>query len=648
MGASGLVCVAMPRRGVLRDTLFAVLMVAGGTAGAIAACGSLVTGTEAAYESAWLLPVGRAALRLDPLAALFLVPVFVVPALGAVFAAAYWRERDNAATAPLLRVFYGLLPAGMAGVILAADGVLLLIAWEVMALAAFFAIAAEDAKHEVRAAAWVYFVATHVGTLSLLGFFTLLAGTTGTFAVVPLGTALAATREMSWLFVLGLVGFGLKAGIMPLHVWLPGAHANAPSHVSAVLSGVMLKVGVYGLIRMCWVLPPGPVWWSIVLVAAGACSAVLGIAFALGQRDYKRLLAYSSIENIGIIVLALGVAMLGRSTGSATLSTLGFAGALLHVWNHSLFKSLLFFVSGALLHACDTRRMNALGGLVKRMPLTAAAAAIACMAIAALPPLNGFASEWLVLRAVIGDLARIPIGPSAPLAAAIVAIALTGALALATFVKFFATLFLGEARSEATAHAHDPPPAMLVPMGMLAVFCVAIGVLPGVLLATIQAAVRSWTGDLQIDAPALTAAAASLATASAVGLAIAVAAICMFAWLTARVRRLGETRTGTWDCGYALPSARMQYSESSFVDPLVGLFAGLLLPRRQQPQIGAAFPAASAYVSDTPDVVLDRGLLPAFGQAARWTMRLRLVQQGWVQAYVLYILVVLVALLLFA
>ena len=329
MGASGILCALLPRRLDRRDTLGAVLMVAGGGTGAVSALLCLMTGTEAAYDTAWLLPLGRLALRLDMLSAVFLVPVFLVPALGAAFGAAYWRERDNPVTAPRLRLFYGLLPAGIVGVILAQNGVLLLIAWEIMALAAFFAIAAEDTKHEVRDAAWVYFVATHLGTLALLGFFTLLSSATGSYDLLPL--APGAQAVANGLFVLGLVGFGLKAGIMPLHVWLPGAHANAPSHVSAILSGVMLKVGVYGLFRVCWLLAPGPLWWSYVLIGLGACSAVLGIVFALGQRDYKRLLAYSSIENIGFVVLALGVAMLGRTTGSATLTTLGVAAALVHV-----------------------------------------------------------------------------------------------------------------------------------------------------------------------------------------------------------------------------------------------------------------------------------------------------------------------------
>jgi hydrogenase-4 component B len=642
MGASGALCLVAPKSGGLRDRLFAVLMVLGGGAGAGSALWSLATGIEAAYATAWPLPLGRLALRLDALSAVFLVPVFLVPALGAVFGSAYWREEDNPTTAPRLRVFYGLMPCAMAGVILAHNGIVLLMAWEVMALSAFFAVATEDAKAEVRGAAWVFLAASHAGMLALLGFFGLLFGVTGSFELVEIGAS--AGGAANWLFILGLVGFGLKAGIMPLHVWLPGAHAAAPSHVSAVLSGVMLKVGVYGIVRTCWMLPAGPLWWSWVLIGLGACSAVVGICFALAQRDYKRLLAYSSVENVGIIVLAVGVAMLGRATGSSALATLGLAGALLHTWNHSLFKSLLFLVSGALLHACGTRRMNALGGLGKRMPLTAAVAAVGCAAICALPPFNGFVGEWLIYRGVIGDLARDRGGADVPLAVAIVAVALTGALALATFVKFFGMLFLGQERSGATAQAHDPRWAMLAPMGLLAVLCVALGLLPGVALAPVERAVAMWSVGAASDA-ALPEAAGVLTTVSALGATTAGLALALVVWL--RWRAVGAGRAGTWDCGYAAPSARMQYGESSFAALLVEIFGGVVRQRRRRRRIGGLFPAASEYESETPDVVLDRAVLPMLGYAARWMLRLRRLQPGHVQLYILYILLGLIALLVF-
>jgi hydrogenase-4 component B len=646
MGASGILCLVLPARGGARDALFAVLMAAAGATGAASAISTLAAGTSALHESAWLVPLGRLALRIDAISALFLVPVFLVPALGAVFGAAYWCERDNPRTAPALRVFYGLTPAGMAGVMLAQDGILLLLSWEVMAVAAFFAVATEDDQREVRDAAWVYLVATHLGTLCLLGFLTLLSSATGSFDLVPLAPGAIGAGTAGALFLLGLGGFGVKAGIMPLHVWLPGAHANAPSHVSAMLSGVMLKVGVYGIVRVAWMLPAGEEWWSWVLIGLGAASAVIGIAFALGQRDAKRLLAYSSIENVGVIVLAIGVAMLGRSTGDAALAALGLAGALLHVWNHALLKSLLFLVAGSFVHACGTRRMNALGGLAVRMPRTALCAAIGCAALSALPPLNGFVSEWLLYRGLVGSLARDGTETDPLLAVAVLALALTGALALAAFVKLFATTFLGQARSEAAEHAHEPAPAMLAPMGLLAAACAGIGLLPAVAMAPVARAVALWTGGGDAGGGRLPA--TSLATISAIGAATIAVAVAIVLWLRAVARRSSAPRTGTWDCGYAAPTARMQYGESSFAELLVGLFRGVLVPWRRRPEIGTMFPAETEYASETPDVVLDRGIVPLLHRAARAALRLRLLQQGWIQMYVLYILLGLILLLILA
>ncbi len=648
MGSSGLLTLLLRTGPGVRDRFFATLMGAGGVVGALAVLWSLAAGTEATYHSAWMIAQTTLSFRLDAISAVFLLPVFMIPSLGAIFGTAYWRESHHGAAAARLRVFYALMPMSMAGVILAQDGILLLLSWEIMAISAFMAVATEDKKPEVRQAAWVYLASAHVGTLALFGFFTLLSSTTGSFELSPLARGAAPAGVLNALFLLALVGFGLKAGIMPLHVWLPGAHANAPSHVSAILSGVMLNTGVYGLVRATWILPASPAWCSWTLIGVGACSAVLGIAFSLAQRDYKRLLAYSSIENIGIIVLALGVAMLGRHSGNTTLAALGLAGAMLHTWNHSLFKSLLFFVSGALLHATGTRRINALGGLARRMPLTAAMAAVACASIAALPPLNGFVSEWLIYTGMVGTLKEQggSAPPHAPLALAVVAMALTGALALASFAKFFGTIFLGQERTAATEPAHDPPVPMLWPMAALVVPCVIIGAAPGAVLPLLERAVLTWTGDAAGIA-ATRAAVAIPATMSIVSGGAALIAIAVFAWLRSRVRASDAPRVGTWDCAYARPSSRMQYTESSFAEPLLALFATILRPRRKPARVEGPFPTAASFESDTPDVVLDRGIIPLVARAARWILRLRLLQQGRVQYYILSILIGLLVLLFF-
>ena len=644
-GISGMLCLLLPR--MSRDRFFAASMILSGAIGTAASLFVLVNGQTLSFESRWLLPIGRFAVRLDSLSAFFLVPVFLVPSLATLFGSSYWKEDEHRSSAAVLRIALGLLTAGMAGVLLAQDGVLLLIAWEIMALSAFFAIAAGGATAEVRSAAWVYLVATHVGTLSLVACFTLLSAVTGSADLVPLAPGVGTARELSWLFVLGLVGFGLKAGTMPLHVWLPGAHANAPSHVSAVLSGVMLKIGVYGLIRICWMLPSESLWRSWLLIGLGAASAVLALLFALGQRDYKRLLAYSSIENIGILVMGLGLAHLGQATGRSILTFFGLTGALLHVWNHALFKSLLFFIAGTTLHAVGTRRLNALGGLGKRMPKTAVVAAIACLSAAALPPLNGFVSEWLLYRAILGDWTASPGGAGLSLAVAVLAIALAGALAILVFLRFFGTAFLGQERTASAAAAHDPSREMLAPMMILSALCLGIGLLPAGALWMAARATSFWIGSAALDG--LAGAAPSLWTMSAIGISGLALAAALFALLRIPARS-AVARPGSWGCGYARPSARMQYGESSLAQSLLGLVRGIVLQRRKLPSLAGPFPGVSAFESDTPDVVLDRAMLPAFDWVARGLTRFRQMHRGRgrVQIQILYLVVGLLVLLALA
>src|SRR5205807_3118219 len=277
-------------------------------------------------------------------------------------------------------------------------------------------VATEDHEESVRAAGWRYLAASHLAALCLFAMFALLRSATGTFNLVAIPDTLSIPGMATAIFLLALIGFGLKAGIMPMHVWLPSAHANAPSHVSALLSGLMIKMGIYGLVRICSLLPTPPVWWGSLLLGFGAISGVLGVAFAIGQHDLKRLLAYHSIENIGIIVMGLGLAMLGRSLNRTDWILLGLGGALLHVWNHALFKSLLFLSAGSVVHAAHTREIDRLGGLGKVMPCTAFCFLIGAVAICGLPPLNGFVSELLIYLGLFRSLGIN--GDSSPISAA--------------------------------------------------------------------------------------------------------------------------------------------------------------------------------------------------------------------------------------
>jgi len=640
MALSGVASLVSPRGRRAGEWCFAVLMLLASGAGLVAAFGTLQSAASEELTLAFALAPG---FRLDPLAAAFLVPVCLIPALAALYGTAYWSEAQEPRSARRVRVFLGLLAGAMGAVVLARDAVTLLYAWEIMALATFFLIVARDEEPEVRRAGWIYFVATHVGTLALFALFALLRVRTGGHELTRLDPSVLTPGTTATVLVLALLGFGLKAGIVPLHVWLPGAHANAPSHVSAVLSGVLLKVGVYGLVRILWMMPAVPRAWAAVLFALGAVTCVFGIALAAAQDDYKRLLAYSSIENVGVILLALGLFALGAADGEPVLATLGLAAAVLHVWNHALFKPLLFLVAGAVLHATETRALSRLGGLARKMPRVAALAALGCLAISALPPLNGFVSEWLLYSGLLRGTLLSAGASGGGLAAVAVVLSMTGALALLAFVKLFASAFLGEPRSAAGARAHDPGWSMLGPMLLLGLLCLVVGSAPRAAFGLASRAARAF-GEL--DPTAMRSAGSGLARIGVVLAGLLVVGALGTGWLASRARAAGRARQGTWDCGFACPSARMQYGPGSLIQAFVGLFAWVLVPRREGVRIAGPFPPRARHALDTPDIVLDRGVLPVLRGTARTVLRLRPFQTGAIQVYVLYILFALFGLLL--
>ena len=589
----------------------------------------------------WSLPWGDFAIGFDALSAVFILPILVIPALGAVYGLRYWRQNEHPENGRGLGLFYGMLAGAMLFVVLARDSVLLLIAWEVMAVSAFFLAATEHDDPAVRRAGWIYLVATHTGTLCLMALFVLLRRINGSFDLTALPGSLPAPL-LTTLFALTVIGFGFKAGIMPLHVWLPGAHANAPSHVSAVMSGVMLKMGVYGIVRLLILLPPLPVRDGAILLALGALSGLLGMAFALGQNDIKRLLAYSSIENIGIITLGIGLASLGRTLNRADLIALGLGGALFHVWSHGLFKSLLFMNAGGLIHALHTRNINRMGGLAKCMPRSATLFALGSIAICGLPPLNGFVGEWLLYLGFFRsmDATGGAVWPAAGMAAA--ALAMIGALALACFVKGYGTVFLGLPREPIQHTPHDPAPAMLIPMIIAAAGCLFFGFFPQTVQTLLQQATALWTpaGIPPFPLPD------SLHWISrlALGLTAAIVLVCAVFFPMVR-RRAAPKAMPTWGCGYARPTPRMQYTATGFAQMLVALFAHLIVPRMRLFRIQPPFPKTESFETDVPDTMLERIVLPIFRLTGRAFPTLRLLQQGRIQIYLLYIIIMVTGLL---
>lgn len=593
----------------------------------------------------WSVPGGRFLVAMDGLSAFFLVPIYLITALGSIYGLSYWKQTEHSSNARKLRLFYGLLAAGMALLVIAKNGMLFLVGWEVMALSAYFLVTTEDHDREVQEAGLVYLIATHFSTLCLFGLFALLAAVSGSFELRPLSADEVSPDTMTGLMVLSAIAFGLKAGVMPLHVWLPGAHSMAPSHVSAIMSGVIIKMGIYGFLRITGLLPAAPLHWSSIVLVLGVLSGVLGVAYAIGQHDLKRLLAYHSIENIGIIVMGIGLALAGRSLGRWDWVVLGLAGALLHVWNHAFFKALLFLCAGAVVHATHTREIDRLGGLARVMPRTALCFQVGAVAICGLPPLNGFVSELLVYLGLFRTLDPVEGTTFVAAAFAVPALALIGTLAVACFVKVYGAVFLGKPRSELAAHAHEASTPMLAPMAVLVGCCLLIGIAPLLVAPVLTGVVNAWAPEIAASDHTLT----SLAPLDWIGvLAVSllggIAVVGALLWCLLYRGRVDAAPT--WGCGYAAPTPRMQYTASSFAQMLVGLFAWALRPNRHAPTDATLFPQSATFHSDVPDAVLDRGILPTFRVGARLFTWFRVFQHSGIQTRILYLVLTLIILLL--
>jgi hydrogenase-4 component B len=620
--------------------LAAAVMVVAAISGLCGAVVALLGGTSMSFTAAWPFPFGPAQYGVDPVTAFFAIPILIVAACCGIYALEYWPARDNPRTVRKLTFFFGVLVSAMLFVVMARSAGLFLLAWEVMALAAYFLITTEDHKPEVRDAGAVYMICTHTSTLALFALFGLLKSMSGVFTFPAAGSLSAATPLATAAYMTAVFGFGIKAGIMPFHVWLPSAHAHAPSHVSAIMSGVILKIGIYGLVRTLSFFTGVPLWWGMTLLVAGVISGIAGVLFALGQHDLKRLLAYHSIENIGIITMGIGTALIGASAGSSVLVLLGLAGALLHVLNHATFKALLFLGAGSVIHAAGTREIDRMGGLIRVLPLTAIFFLAGSAAICGLPPLNGFVSELLIylgfFKGVIGGSGAAAFG----LAIAAPALALVGGLAVACFVKVFGVVFLGVPRFRPDVAPHESGWRMLLPMGILASVCLFIGLAPVAVAPLLNSAVDAWLPGQTARASVMDA--APLAWVSYFAFALVALTVAAAFLYNGRLRRASVAAASTWGCGYLAPVPRMQYSASSFAGMLVDFFAGILRPENHPPSVAGPFPAGTRYASHVPETVLERIYIPALSRAYEKLAPVRRLQSGNLHLYILYILITLI------
>ncbi|MDI1344530.1 MAG: hydrogenase 4 subunit B [Pseudolabrys sp.] len=544
------------------------------------------------------LPWLGAHFRIDPLSAFFLTVINLGAAAASLFALGYGRHEE--APQRVLPFFPAYL-AAMNLVVLADDAFSFLVSWEFMSLTSWALVIANHRVDENRRAAYIYLLMASFGTLALLFAFGLMAGADGHYAFDAIRAAHPAVGTAALVLILALVGAGSKAGLVPLHAWLPLAHPAAPSHVSALMSGVMTKVAVYGFIRIAFdLLGPPQWWWSLVVLALGGATAVMGVLYALMQRDLKRVLAYSTIENIGLIFASLGLALAFKAYGMELAAALALTAALLHVFNHSLFKSLLFFGAGSVLTATGTRDMEALGGLIHRMPQTAFVFLIGCTAISALPPLNGFVSEWLTFQAILLSPQLPSWGLKLMVPAVGALLALSAALAAACFVRAFGMTFLGRPRSPAASTAQETDTNSLAAMYALAAACLIAGILPGIFIDALAPVVQALTGGqmpVQTGVEWMSIVPIAESRSSYNGLLV-FAFMAVTGMVTAfAIHRLASDkirRGPAWGCGYPDASPLTQYSASSFAQPIRRVFGSLVFRAREigeMPPPGSSAPA---------------------------------------------------------
>ncbi len=651
--AGAFLCLAAAGRPSFSRVVGPSVAVAGAVFGLFAAAYVLTDSCPVEISLPWSMPYGAFRIRMDSISSVFAAPLLLIPALAAVYGVEYLKPSERSKDPAFSWFFFNMLTGTMLLVVVARNAMLFLIAWELMSLSSFFLVMHDSEKEEVRKAGWTYLVAAHIGTVFLFALFILLGRRCGTLDFDGFILSGAPSGFTAAVFLLALAGFGVKAGFVPLHVWLPEAHPAAPSHVSAVMSGVMIKTGIYGIVRTLTFCGAPPPWWGWLIVAVGASSGILGVLFALAQHDIKRLLAYHSVENIGIIALGLGVGMLGTSFGNPAMAFLGYSGALLHVINHAVFKSLLFLGAGSVVHATGTRDIEHLGGLMKRMPATGIYFIVGSVAICGLPPLNGFVSEFLIYLAslqIFSGSCRPHGGLAAAGIVAICSLALIGGLAAACFAKAVGVIFLGEPRSPHAEHAHEAGAGMRRPMAILATLCFVIGLGGPLIIVFISPAARQMMDFSQAGLAAVAAGKTAWITGVLWCVAGSSTAVILLGGLLFAFRAWllsgRSVRTAvTWDCGYAAPTPRMQYSASSFADPLLRLFRLLLRTRRRFTPPSGLFPSSSSFSTDTPDVYSEGLYRPFFMMIDDFMSRFRWLQHGRLNLYILCIILALLALL---
>jgi len=656
--ASGAAAALALGSGALSRWASALGAIVGASAGLALAAGVCIRGAAFSLDAPGFFgPVGGMAFTLDPLGAVFLALTSLVAAPSALYGAGYARLWEGRPALRQVGFMLNVFLLTMSLVPLAGGTLTFLLVWEGMSLSSYFLVMTESDEPEVVSAGQWYLAMTQIGLACLLGSFLLLqSGGPGGFSALRAAALTLPPGTRDAVFALALIGFGSKAGLIPLHVWLPRAHPAAPSHVSALMSGAMIKMGIYGLLRVSLdLLGGGPAWWGGLVLALGAVSALLGVLYALMEHDLKSLLAYHSVENIGLITMGVGAGLLFGSLQMPAAATLALVAALYHTINHAVFKGLLFLGAGAVLHATGMRDMNRLGGLIRGMPWTAALFLVGSAAISGLPPLNGFVSEWLLFQSLLPG-----IGAPSPLVAVLMVLslgmlALTAGLCAACFVKAFGITFLAIPRSPEAAAAHEASWSMRAGMVVLAVACLALSIGAFEIVPRLSSFVAPLVGVagpapafsvvLALQTPGGFARMSPSLVAAGLALVVLTAWLAVKAFASRRPVRVGET----WGCGRVVQTPRMEYTATAFAEPLRRIFAAVYRPSED---VSVDFHPDSRYfvqsISYHSAIVpwFERYLYaPVISRIRSWSERVLALQSGSAHAYLTYLVLALVLLL---
>lgn len=652
--AGALLSLCLIRNDTQAIKLSGVCALLAGLAG-IAAALPVLTSTQpliATFDGPFVA-FARLTLRLDALAAFMVLVISLLAAITAIYSLAYLQEYRGRAGA--MGFYMNLFIASMVALVVTDNAFYFIILFEVMSLSSYFLVIS-DQDDEAINAGLLYFLIAHAGSVLIMVAFFLLYRASGSLDFADFRQAKLPPLQASVVFLLAFFGFGAKAGMLPLHGWLPRAHPAAPSHASALMSGVMVKIGVFGIIKVgIDLLGATATWWGVVVLAFGAVSSVLGVLYALAEHDIKRLLAYHTVENIGIILMGVGVGMIGIATHQPLLAALGLLGGLYHLLNHALFKGLLFLGAGAVIYRLHTKDMEKMGGLARRMPYTALAFLVGCMAISALPPLNGFVSEWFTYQSLFTLSHQGSFGLRLVAPIAIVMLAITGALAAMCFVKVYGISFSGAPRSEKADQAREVPWPMTLAMGLLALLCVVMGIGASFVAPVITHVAVSLTGEAApVVAHGLTLfpgnpAQTSLSTPLIFILLLALPLLPLLLYVGAKGGRQAFRQRGTpWACGYEYEST-MASSAGSFTQPLRVLFAPLYRIRKTlapAPMLQRALEQTTRAAENVEPMLDNRVVMPLASTLQRVSRTMQWIQHGDFRLYCLYVVAALVVLLL--